>query len=38
VIWIYVWHSSHFVMLDAWVEQDSGTSNHLPVTAVVALK
>jgi len=25
-------------MLDAWVEQDSGTSNHLPVTAVVALK
>lgn len=34
----YVWHSDHFVTHDAWVEQDSGTSDHLPVTAVVALK
>ena len=34
----YVWHSDHFVTRDAWLEQDSGTSDHRPVMAVVALK
>lgn len=33
----YIWHSAHFSALDARVGHDSGTSDHRPVTAVLAL-
>jgi endonuclease/exonuclease/phosphatase (EEP) superfamily protein YafD len=34
----YIWHSDHFVALDAHVEQDSGTSDHRPVRATLKLR
>ena len=33
----YIWHSAHFVPLDAAVAGDSGTSDHYPVVATLAL-
>jgi endonuclease/exonuclease/phosphatase (EEP) superfamily protein YafD len=34
----YVWHSDHFVALDARILEDSGSSDHRPMVATVALR
>ncbi|MBN2305515.1 MAG: endonuclease/exonuclease/phosphatase family protein [Anaerolineae bacterium] len=34
----YVWYNTYFVAVDAWKVNDSGTSDHYPVAAILTLK